>query len=455
MMKNIDIYNIEELFGQKLIIPVYQRPYLWTKIQVENLLKDFLEIFENKEENKIYLIGNMIFHENENNLEIVDGQQRTITLALLLYNLGHTKSKVFLENIKISNPLSKKAIYDNNQIIKNYIDRFLSDEDKKEKFLKFIKKNILITYIVAKSQDEAFIFFDSQNTRGKPLNRHDLLKAHHLRDTNLDSKKRFIYAQSWEHYDEDELKRVLEVYLTLSRNFVKGNYKFDVDVYEEFKSNIFTNKLTNYNQPPIFQNVQFDFESNKLRLILKDQIEIKIGNGLVLDNAKEYLPFEIMHSIGGGEEFFWYLAKYMELKNRFDDSLDKSLLDIIGSLSIYLQDYFYAITFLYFDKFSNDKLDEFTYLVLWLISHYRLNNYSVRYLGARNFIRDYNIFIKLIFSYSSDEIIDKIKQMIKYEFSGIEKEKVSKGTRKRYFDLIKNNKDIEKIAKLVEDSNVK
>jgi len=451
MNDKVGYLSMEKLFEEALIIPSYQRPYLWTKIQVENLLKDFLEIFENEKKEKIYLIGNMIFYKDKDNIEIVDGQQRTITLALLLHNLEKNISEEFLEKINISNPLSKKAIYDNNQIIQNYIDRFLGNEEKKKKFLEFITQNILITYIVANTQDEAFIFFDSQNTRGKPLNRHDLLKAHHLRDTNLSTKKRVIYAKSWENYDENELKRVLEVYLTLSRNFVKGNYKFDIDVYEEFKSNIFTTKLSNYNQPSIFQSVKFDFESNKLRLILKDNIEIKIGNGLIVDHAKEYLPFEIMHSIGGGEEFFWYLFKYMELKNRFDDSLDKSLLNIVSSLSIYLQDYFYAVTFLYLDKFGNDKLDKFTYIVLWLISHYRLNNYSVRYLGVRNFIRDYNIFTKLIFSYSSDEIIDKIKQMIKYELAEIEKEKVSKGTRKNYYNKIENNNDLKNIAKLVKD----
>ena len=170
-MSDIGKYSIGELFEKQLVIPIYQRPYLWDITQVENLLKDFLEIFEkNKEdEDKIYLIGNMIFYNrflaklkemtwtneskkftlkdwqyqyNENKLEIVDGQQRTITLALLLYNLEDkdNKAKAFLEKINISNPLSKKAIYDNNKIIQNYIDRFLGDEKKRKEFLEFIKR---------------------------------------------------------------------------------------------------------------------------------------------------------------------------------------------------------------------------------------------------------------------------------------------------------------------------
>ena len=453
-MGNIGKYSIGKLFEQNLIIPIYQRPYLWDIQQVENLLKDFLEIFEKKDD-KIYLIGNMIFYNNDNNdIEIVDGQQRTITLALLLYNLEIKEEKTtekFLENINISNPLSKKAIYDNNQIIKNYIDRFLGNEDKRKEFLIFIKEKILITYIIAQTLDEAFIFFDSQNTRGKPLNRHDLLKAHHLRDTNLDSEKRKIYAKLWEDYNEEELKKLLEVYLTLSRNFVKGNYKFDIDVYEEFKSNSFTNHLNNYNQPPLFESIDYDTQTKKLKLRLKDSVEFKIGNSLILDNAQEFLPFEILQSIGGGEEFFWYISKYINLKTTFEEQLDSKIKNLINSLSPYLQDYFYSITFLYFDKFGKDKFNEFCYLILWLVSHYRLNNYSVRYLGVRKFISKYNIFIEMFFSYSSDEIIEKINQMIKYEFDIIDNSNVSKGKRKNYFEKIKDNKSLNNIAKMVKD----
>ncbi len=457
---NIGVYNIENLFLENITIPVYQRPYLWDISQVKNLLEDFLEIYENNYENnnkQIYLIGNMIFHKDiENNkldLNIVDGQQRTITLALLLYNLKHDQAEKFLAEIQISNPLSKKAIYDNNHIIRNFISRNLSDQDKQNKFLAFLKEKVLITYIIAKTEDEAFIFFDSQNTRGKSLERHHLLKAHHLRDKNIDAKKRVIYAKVWEDYDENKLKDLLEVYLALTRNFVKGNYKFDVDVYEEFKSNAFTSNLNNYNQPPIFQNVNFNFNNDKLRLILKDDIEIKIGNGLIIDNAKEYLPFEILQSIGGGEEFFWYIYKYLGLKDKFDDLLDKDIVNTIDSLSPYLRDYFYAMSFLYFDKFGNDKFNEFSYLILWLVSYYRLKKYSVRYLGVRNFIRDYNVFTKLFFSYSSNEIINKIKHMIKYELSEIEQTEVSKGIRNTYFGIVKNKKELTDIARLVKDSN--
>ncbi|MDQ7046910.1 MAG: hypothetical protein Q9M39_04560, partial [Sulfurovum sp.] len=117
----------------------------------------------------------------------------------------------------------------------------------------------------------------------------------------------------------------------------------------------------------------------------------------------------------------------------------------------YLREYFYALTFLYYDKFGNDKFEKFCYLVLWLVSHYRLDNYSVRYLGVRNFVRDSNVFVKLFFSYASDEIIEKINTYIKYELQEIDSAKISKGIREIYFNKVKNNINLNEIAKLVKE----
>ncbi len=351
-ISNVGILKVKDLFKLNLKIPVYQRPYLWKIEQVENLLKDFYEIFKDREKNiKTYLIGNMIFHKklDDCELNIVDGQQRIITLFLLLYNLGDHNIKESIKKLEIRNPLSQKAIYDNNQIIKNFISRNLSDQISE--FKEFINSNILISFITTHNQDEAFVFFDSQNTRGKALNREDLLKAHHLRDSVISQEKRMLYAKLWENYDEFELKKLLEINLTYNRNLVKGNYKYDIDVYEEFKSNNFKKALNNYNQPPIFKNIEYDIKTNKTKLILKNEVEFKIGNGLILENSQRFLPFEILQSISGGEEFFWYISKYMLLKKDYGEKINIEITDIVDSLSIFLQDYFYAITFLYYDKY--------------------------------------------------------------------------------------------------------
>jgi len=72
-----EILNIE-----KLNIPEYQRPYKWERHNIRNLFYDIREaIILEKEE---YRIGTIIFHNNEGHANIVDGQQRIISISLFL-----------------------------------------------------------------------------------------------------------------------------------------------------------------------------------------------------------------------------------------------------------------------------------------------------------------------------------------------------------------------------------
>ena len=74
-----EIKSINELLGMELDIPDYQRPYKWTPKHVNQLINDLLT-FRDKGE---YRLGTLVLHENN----IVDGQQRIVTLSLLFYVL--------------------------------------------------------------------------------------------------------------------------------------------------------------------------------------------------------------------------------------------------------------------------------------------------------------------------------------------------------------------------------
>ena len=73
-----------ELENINLIIPDYQRPYKWTVGNVIRLLDDIEEAWKNDRRN--YRVGTLILHhdEKDNNYNIVDGQQRTVTFSLIL-----------------------------------------------------------------------------------------------------------------------------------------------------------------------------------------------------------------------------------------------------------------------------------------------------------------------------------------------------------------------------------
>ena len=183
------ILKIKDVFDLKLSIPDYQRPYKWTIKHVQQLLDDLLTHFRNQQQ--VYRIGTVVIHKyNEENketkkieekLDIVDGQQRLITLSLLLYYLNNEKKftdKSLLDE-SVAHTLSKSNIINNYNFIKNY------SISHKEAFKNYILEICEMIYVELDDLDEAFQFFDSQNSRGKPLESYDLLKAYHLREMNL------------------------------------------------------------------------------------------------------------------------------------------------------------------------------------------------------------------------------------------------------------------------------
>ncbi len=79
-------YTIEEAFRECFyIVPDYQREYVWTEKEVEQLLQDIDEEFDVGERRE-YFIGTVLVSptQQKNHFEVIDGQQRLTTFFLLL-----------------------------------------------------------------------------------------------------------------------------------------------------------------------------------------------------------------------------------------------------------------------------------------------------------------------------------------------------------------------------------
>ena len=98
----------------KLVIPNYQRPYKWTAKNVIQLLDDIIEA---KNDHKaVYRVGTLILHyDKEKNIyNVVDGQQRVTTFALLLLALFEKEENIeFLKNQVTDNPYTRANIVNN------------------------------------------------------------------------------------------------------------------------------------------------------------------------------------------------------------------------------------------------------------------------------------------------------------------------------------------------------
>ena len=81
---------------------------------------------------------------------------------------------------KILNKITQKNLHDNYTTIREW---FSSISDVEKELFNDALKNILEVVVIAVYKiGEAFQLFDSQNTRGRALYPHDLLKAYHLRE---------------------------------------------------------------------------------------------------------------------------------------------------------------------------------------------------------------------------------------------------------------------------------
>ena len=111
------IISIKELLEiPNLQIPDYQRPYKWKAKNVNQLIDDIL--FHKDKQG--YRLGTLVLHDDKNNLNIVDGQQRVITIFLLAHGLNSHEELNDSNKINFSNLCLPNNIISRNNINANY-----------------------------------------------------------------------------------------------------------------------------------------------------------------------------------------------------------------------------------------------------------------------------------------------------------------------------------------------
>ena len=227
-----------------LRIPSYQRPYKWNRKHIRNLFYDLRDAMGKKE----YQVGSVILHENDGNLDIVDGQQRLISISLFLHLLDD------LENYKGANQLLSAEFGEIScyHASENYNEwknlTKLVGENQAKDICNFLLENCSVSVITMPQErlSEAFQLFDSQNNRGKSLEPHDLLKAYHLRQQDLEDEK---LVEKWEQFVEDNdlsLKELFDKHLFRMRRWSRGEtgltnkrygsyLRFTEDFIDDFK----------------------------------------------------------------------------------------------------------------------------------------------------------------------------------------------------------------------------
>ena len=214
-MSKAEIRSVEELLGRELQIPPYQRPYKWTKKNITDLLLDIeTSIREAKKYKDFkYRVGTVILHkkieEGKLTYDIVDGQQRILSFLLLKLCLSPNFTCSLL-SATFSDKVTLGNLHSNSDRIREWCSSV--DDGVKEAFDKALSEVLEVVILTVGELSEAFQLFDSQNTRGRELYPHDLLKAYHLREIHdkYDMQRAVL---KWESKNPKSIRELFDSYL--------------------------------------------------------------------------------------------------------------------------------------------------------------------------------------------------------------------------------------------------
>jgi uncharacterized protein with ParB-like and HNH nuclease domain len=316
------IITIQELLEKinNLEIPDYQRPYKWQEKHVKQLIDDIL--FHKQHHSEGYRLGTIILHNNNNKLDIVDGQQRILTLCLLAKVLSESSLELKIPE----NDISIKNLQANYSFIQKY-----KKELKDSKYF-FLNKCQLVEITINDDISEAFAFFDSQNTRGKPLKVHDLLKAFHLREMKyLPESTTAKIVENWETIKDEELSDLF------------ANYLFRIKNWSKEKSALYFTK----NEIDIFKG-----------------INLKTQDYPFMKHYHSSFPFQIDTPIINGEHFFKMVEHYYKLA-KLEDIQNNKIIEILNEYPArnrtgdkYVRNLFNCALLYYIDKFGEIELEK-------------------------------------------------------------------------------------------------
>jgi len=329
MFEYPEIKSVDFMLRLKTLkLPNYQRPYKWSVKNVSALLGDIeFAIKQADEYSKFkYRIGTIILHNNEadNTLNIVDGQQRLITLALIYKALG-LASEVPILKRKIESKISHDNIKRNFLEIKSYLSNL--DLNTKKRYIKAMSSILQFVVVSTKELAEAFQLFDSQNTRGKSLYPHDLLKAFHLREMRnhpKEMKQMQCTVEKWENTDQKEIRTLFQDYLFPIKCWVdreQGHNFTSADIDE-------------------YKGVGFDSPYSYAVRTLKGMPVFQIDQPFV-----------------SGKNFFEFVAHYTKSLSDVKEAASNSGLNLFlngGGVGFsYAQQLFYCAVLYYYDRFGN------------------------------------------------------------------------------------------------------
>ena len=356
----VDIFEkkYDDIVRLHLNIPNYQRIYCWEENNVKCLLND---VFEHISSNNTtpYRLGTIILHSHEGKYDIIDGQQRLVTLALLLAEVG---IKTSLLEEKFLSKRSIEYIMYNKYLIHEYVQRHLNIRDKVESLLSLLEFNVLV--LQNTSIDLAYTFFSNQNSRGIALSDYDLLKAHHLRYIPSTFEQQSKHAvEVWNKMIEDGRK---DTDSTTAPDYVKTLDTYIYRLRRWMRKKVCDDSADNY-------RIKREYEAAPV--------------------VEEIPPFGerfyFNEPIQGGSYFFSYVEQHINKYRSFSKTEEYTILHnaMQGGSDQWYRDIIESVLFCYFLKFGAYYLSDALVVIMRILLQHRyvssraIKSSIVQYVG--------------------------------------------------------------------------
>ena len=265
-------------------IPLYQRNFAWTYDEIEQLLNDVADAFQENRDN--YYIGTLVVNKENDIFKIIDGQQRTTALNLIALALKHEFGFDRLKSVNLTFPARKKS---NENIQKLFTKEKISEDDENEltrgyghakdalkkvleerhlnpqSFVDYLFDKVIIFRSILSEDLDLNLYFERFNSRGEQLEAHEILKAQMMAKFGTDQEMAQKFARIWDACAEFDKP--------VSSQFKMRRKR--ADNFQE-RERIFGWHFSNYSFHNIYDDIDFyQNERRKLSDILGKKINEK------------------------------------------------------------------------------------------------------------------------------------------------------------------------------------
>lgn len=281
-------YSLSKIFSKEFdyYIPTYQRPYAWSQEETETLFDDLYDFFI-EEKNDNYFLGSIVLikEDDKPHSDVIDGQQRLITLTILISVIAsrltsnnknncikyltepgndlegleplprlHLRQKdqkffnKYIQNLELTELISldseslqnesQQHIRENCDLLLKKLDNvFHKDEKLVTEFCRFILTRCYLVAVYTPSQQSAFRVFSVMNSRGLNLMPIDIIKSDII--GQIPEKEQQIYTDKWEDLEVQTTRSGFNDVFTHTR-MIFAKTKAKQNLLDEFREAVLT-----------------------------------------------------------------------------------------------------------------------------------------------------------------------------------------------------------------------